>query len=78
MLKKLFPLLLHSCHLLSVFYVDDDDGDVLVELVLSLVNPCFENIEYSIDMPRLVQVGLLKSVEMLPPIVQLVYQDLPE
>jgi hypothetical protein len=79
MLKKLFLLLLLlPCHLLSEFYVDDDDADAVVELVLSLVNPYFDCIGYSIDMLQLVQVGPLRSVEMPQPIVQLVYRDLPE
>jgi len=80
MLKKLFPLLLLlPYHPLSEFYVDDvDDDDAVVEPVLSLVNPYFECIGYSIGMPQLVQVGPLKSVETPQPIVQLVYRDLPE
>jgi hypothetical protein len=45
MQRKLFPLLLPTpCHPLSVFYVDEDDGDAALALVLSLVNPYFESI----------------------------------
>jgi hypothetical protein len=45
---------------LFVFYVDDDGWAlVVVELVSSLVNPYFGNIEYSRGMPLLVREALL-------------------
>lgn len=79
MLRKSFPLLLPlPWHPLSVFYVDDDEGNAAVELVLSPVNPYFECIGYWTDTPQLVQVGPLKSVEMSQPIFRLVYRGLLE